>query len=95
VEHLLSGQIEKNLHIILKTKDDFRSSLAIYRLYRYCGLSPNLIADLLFLLNWCRVVSTLPEVARQYIKDTIGDVFKWLCLSDSQYIFRDILTPSK
>lgn len=54
----------------------FRRDLAIYRLYRTCNMSPQIISSILSRKDSTRV------------KDTIGDVYRILCLSDEGCIFR-------
>ncbi|MDH7478078.1 MAG: hypothetical protein QHH17_06835 [Candidatus Bathyarchaeota archaeon] len=56
-----------------------RKNFAIYRLYRYCDMSPEQIANATGKQPW-------------YIQYIIGQVFKELCLKDRACAFKKILT---
>lgn len=68
-------QIEKNLDIAKSAKQKYRRDLAVYRLYRYCNLSPEEISQ-----DYGTVTT---------IKRIIGEVFGALCISDKACPFKD------
>jgi len=63
---------------ILQSKgiNNLRRDLAIYRLYRYCDVSPKEIAKFL-------------KKKDTWVRERIGKIFKMLCLADKQCLFRD------
>lgn len=78
--------IERNVDIISKTINALhgthllRRHFAIYRLYRYCGLSPEEIQRILLERGISTTVQTLKKV--------IGETFGIICLSDKSCPFK-------
>jgi hypothetical protein len=87
-------QIEKNYELIkkigfehrgdkhLSNQQRLRRNLAIYRLYKYCNLSPTEIA-------------TQMLVSKGIIKNIIGNIFELLCLNDNSCVFKKILNQNR
>lgn len=89
MKNLRTQQIERSLKIIINTprragKNNIpeikRRNFAIYRLYRYCNLSP-------------QKISHLTNFSLDIIKNIIADVFKYLCIADDKCIFKSVLMP--
>ena len=81
-------QITKNLVIIKEclrqsnAQNDFRSDIAIFRLYRFCDLRP-------------KEISQLTGLNIDTIQKVIGRTFKGLCLANDNCIFKQYLSSRK
>lgn len=85
--HIHQHFIDRNFWIAENSKG-FRRKLAIYRLYRYLDVSPKNIA---YGLGW-----TVERHGARYgdapkVRDIIGEMFKFFCLTDNKCVFRRFL----
>jgi len=77
-------QRKQNLGIIKKVGlRNFRAKLAIYRLYRYCDLSPHWIS--------VAIENIGVQTKENRIRDIVGEVFKALCVVDDKCVFKKLL----
>jgi len=71
-------EIKKNCEIFNISNSTNRQDFAIWRLYRYCDLHPSYIAQIL-------------HVECGYVANTIGRIFKSLCVKDDRCVFKRFL----